>query len=177
MPLGLSVGDSIDTTTIHLDRVSLVRYAGASGDFNPIHFRDDVAASVGLPGVLAHGMLTMGFAVQPLMNFLGARGRLADYGVRFTRPIVVDPTSGADVTIETKVGAVMDDAIRFDLTVTFNGETVLGKAQAHGVDVGQQAGLVIGKQSNLRGQVTVRHAPCDLAGVAELTSQLAQYAA
>jgi hypothetical protein len=64
------------------------------------------------------------------MNYLGARGRLADYGVRFTRPIVVDPDSGADVTIETKVGAVMDDAIRFDLTVTFNGETVLGKAQA-----------------------------------------------
>jgi acyl dehydratase len=126
---GVNVGDVVATRTIHLDRGSLVRYAGASGDFNPIHYRDDVAASVGLPGVLAHGMLTMGFAVQPLLDFLGMRGRIADYGVRFTRPIVVDPESGADVTIETKVGAIVDDAIRFDLTVTYEGETVLGKAQ------------------------------------------------
>lgn len=129
MLAGVSVGDVVATRTIHLDRGSLVRYAGASGDFNPIHYRDDVAASVGLPGVLAHGMLTMGFAVQPLSDFLGTRGRIADYGVRFTRPIVVDPVNGADVTIETKVGAIVDDAIRFDLTVTFEGDTVLGKAQ------------------------------------------------
>ena len=129
MLAGVSVGDVVATRTIHLDRGSLVRYAGASGDFNPIHYRDDVAASVGLPGVLAHGMLTMGFAVQPLLDFLGTRGRIADYGVRFTRPIVVDPEHGAEVTIETKVGAVVDDAIRFVLTVTFGGETVLGKAQ------------------------------------------------
>ena len=129
MLAGVSVGDVVATRTIHLDRGSLVRYAGASGDFNPIHYRDDVAASVGLPGVLAHGMLTMGLAVQPLSDFLGTRGRIADYGVRFTRPIVVDPEKGADVVIETKVGAIVDDAIRFDLTVTFEGDTVLGKAQ------------------------------------------------
>lgn len=129
MLAGVNVGDVVATRTIHLDRGSLVRYAGASGDFNPIHYRDDVAASVGLPGVLAHGMLTMGLAVQPLSDFLGTRGRIADYGVRFTRPIVVDPEHGADVTIETKVGAIVDDAIRFDLTVTFEGDTVLGKAQ------------------------------------------------
>lgn len=129
MLAGVSVGDVVDTRTIHLDRGSLVRYAGASGDFNPIHYRDDVATSVGLPGVLAHGMLTMGLAIQPLSDFLGTRGRIADYGVRFTRPVVVDPEHGADVTIETKVGAVVDDAIRFDLTVTFEGDTVLGKAQ------------------------------------------------
>lgn len=129
MLAGVNVGDVVATRTIHLDRGSLVRYAGASGDFNPIHYRDDVAASVGLPGVLAHGMLTMGFAVQPLSDFLGTRGRIADYGVRFTRPIVVDPEHGADVTIETKVGAIVDDAIRFDLTVTYEGDTVLGKAQ------------------------------------------------
>ncbi|MFM2412121.1 MAG: hypothetical protein RLZZ587_454 [Actinomycetota bacterium] len=129
MLAGVSVGDVVATRTIHLDRGSLVRYAGASGDFNPIHYRDDVAASVGLPGVLAHGMLTMGLAVQPLSDFLGTRGRIADYGVRFTRPILVDPENGADVVIETKVGAIVDDAIRFDLTVTFEGDTVLGKAQ------------------------------------------------
>lgn len=129
MLAGVSVGDVVATRTIHLDRGSLVRYAGASGDFNPIHYRDDVAASVGLPGVLAHGMLTMGLAIQPLSDFLGTRGRIADYGVRFTRPIIVDPETGADVMIETKVGAIVDDAIRFDLTVTFEGDTVLGKAQ------------------------------------------------
>lgn len=129
MSTGFTVGDVVTSSTVHLDRGSLVRYAGASGDFNPIHYRDDVAAQVGLPGVLAHGMLTMGLAVQPVLEFLGTKGRVVDYGVRFTRPIIVDPVDGADVTIETKVGAVMDDAVRFDLTVTYGGETVLGKAQ------------------------------------------------
>jgi len=129
MTTGLTVGETISTITIHLDRGSLVRYAGASGDFNPIHYRDDIAQSVGLPGVLAHGMLTMGLAIQPALEFLGTSGRVIDYGVRFTRPVLVDAESGADVTVETKVGAVMDDAARFDLTVTFGGETVLGKAQ------------------------------------------------
>lgn len=129
MTTGLIVGDIVATNTVHLDRGSLIRYAGASGDFNPIHYRDDVAKSVGLDGVLAHGMLTMGLAVQPVLNFLGTKGRLIDYGVRFTRPVFVDAVTGADVTVEVKVGAVMDDAARFDLTVTYGGETVLGKAQ------------------------------------------------
>ncbi len=61
----LAVGDVVAERSVHLTRDSLVHYAGASGDFNPIHYRDDVAASVGLPGVLAHGMLTMGQAVRP----------------------------------------------------------------------------------------------------------------
>jgi acyl dehydratase len=129
MTTGLTVGEVVATNTVHLDRGSLVRYAGASGDFNPIHYRDDVAQSVGLDGVLAHGMLTMGLAVQPVLDFLGTKGRLIDYGVRFTRPVFVDAATGADVTVEVKVGAVMDDAARFDLTVTYGGETVLGKAQ------------------------------------------------
>lgn len=129
MTTGLTVGDVVATNTVHLDRGTLVRYAGASGDFNPIHYRDDVAQSVGLHGVLAHGMLTMGLAVQPVLEFLGTKGRLIDYGVRFTRPVFVDAIAGADVTVEATVGAVMDDAARFDLTVTFGGETVLGKAQ------------------------------------------------
>lgn len=129
MTTGLTVGDVVATNTVHLDRGTLVRYAGASGDFNPIHYRDDVAQSVGLQGVLAHGMLTMGLAVQPVLEFLGTKGRLIDYGVRFTRPVFVDAIAGAEVTVEAKVGAVMDDAARFDLTVTFGGETVLGKAQ------------------------------------------------
>ncbi len=126
---GITVGDVVAEQTFDLDRGSLVRYAGASGDFNPIHYRDDVAAAVGLPGVLAHGMLTMGFAVQPVMDWLGSRGRVVDYGVKFTRPVVVDPETGAQVTVVAKVGALLDDAARIDLTVTYNDETVLGKAQ------------------------------------------------
>ena len=125
----LAVGDVVAERTILFTRDTLVRYAGASGDFNPIHYRDDVAARVGLPGVLAHGMLTMGLAVETIVEWLGDSGRILDYGVRFTRPVVVDPESGADVTVTAKVGAVDDDALRIDLTVASGETTVLGKAQ------------------------------------------------
>jgi acyl dehydratase len=128
----LSVGDIVAEKTFSLSRDSLVRYAGASGDFNPIHYRDDVAVSVGLPGVLAHGMLTMGFAVQPVVDWAGDPGRVTDYQVKFTRPVLVDPVDGAIVTVVAKVGVLDTDAAtaRIDLTVTFEGQTVLGKAQA-----------------------------------------------
>jgi acyl dehydratase len=125
----LAVGDVVAEASFPLTRDSLVRYAGASGDFNPIHYRDDVAHSVGLPGVLAHGMLTMGFAVQPVVDWLGDPGKVLDYQVKFTRPVVVDPETGAVVTVVAKVGAVEDAALRIDLTVTFGEQTVLGKAQ------------------------------------------------
>jgi acyl dehydratase len=125
----LQVGEIVAERSVHLTRESLVRYAGASGDFNPIHYRDDVAASVGLPGVLAHGMLTMGLAIETLVPWLGDSGRILEYGVRFTRPVVVDPETGADVTVVAKVGAVDDAGIRIDLTVSHGDTTVLGKAQ------------------------------------------------
>ncbi len=124
------VGEIVAEKTYVLTRDSLVRYAGASGDFNPIHYRDDVAESVGLPGVLAHGMLTMGFAVQPVVEWIGDSGKILDYQVRFTRPVAVDPKDGATVTVVAKVGALTDAEIRIDLTVTFADQTVLGKAQA-----------------------------------------------
>jgi len=125
-----AVGDVVAERDIHLTRESLVRYAGASGDFNPIHYRDDVAAEVGLPGVLAHGMLTMGLAAAALGPWLADTGRIAEYGVRFTRPVVVDPVDGADLHVVATVGAVDAETARIDLTVTFAGATVLGKAQA-----------------------------------------------
>ncbi|WP_157155140.1 MULTISPECIES: MaoC family dehydratase [unclassified Diaminobutyricimonas] len=125
----LTVGDIVAERTFPLTRDSLVRYAGASGDFNPIHYRDDVAAAVGLPGVLAHGMLTMGLAVQPVVDWLGDPGKVVDYQVKFTRPVVVDPDLGAVVTVIAKVGVIDDDGARIDLTVTYAGQTVLGKAQ------------------------------------------------
>lgn len=125
----MNVGDIVAEATYPISRDSLVRYAGASGDFNSIHYRDDIAASVGLPGVLAHGMLTMGLAVQPVVDWLGTRGTITEYGVRFTRPVVVDPVDGATVKVVAKVGAVDETGARIDLTVTYNDETVLGKAQ------------------------------------------------
>lgn len=123
------VGDIVAERAVHLTRESLVRYAGASGDFNPIHYRDDVAARVGLPGVLAHGMLTMGIAIGTVEEWLGDSARIVEYGVRFTRPVLVDPESGADVHVSVKVGAVDDGGIRLDLAVTSADTTVLGKAQ------------------------------------------------
>ena len=127
----LAVGDVVAERSFPLTRDSLVRYAGASGDFNPIHYRDDIAASVGLPGVLAHGMLTMGLAVQPVVDWAGDPGRITDYQVRFTRPVVVDPEVGAVVDVTAKVGQ-LDEAsaiARIDLTVKLGDDTVLGKAQ------------------------------------------------
>ena len=126
----LTVGDVVTERTVHLTRESLVRYVGASGDFNPIHYRDDVAAAVGLPGVLAHGMLTMGLAIGTIESWAGDTGRLLEYGGRFTKPVVVDPVTGADVTVVAKVGAVDDESARIDLTVSCDGTTVLVKAQA-----------------------------------------------
>ena len=91
--------------------------------------RDDVAERVGLPGVLAHGMLTMGLAVETVVPWLGDAGRIVDYGVRFTRPVVVDAESGADVVVTATVGQVDDEFLRIDLTVSAGETTVLGKAQ------------------------------------------------
>lgn len=124
-----AVGDVVAERAVHLTRESLVRYAGASGDFNPIHYRDDVAVAVGLPGVLAHGMLTMGLAVETVVPWLGDARRILEYGAKFTRPVVVDPETGADLTVVATIGAIEDDVLRIDLTVTAGGTTVLGKAQ------------------------------------------------
>ena len=125
----IAVGDIVAERWVQISRDSLVRYAGASGDFNPIHYRDDVASAVGLPGVLAHGMLTMGLAVETIVPWLGDSGRILEYGVRFTRPVVVAPETGAQLQIVAKVGAIDEDVARIDLTVTSGETTVLGKAQ------------------------------------------------
>jgi len=128
----LEVGQVIGTTEFLLTRDSLVRYAGASGDFNPIHYRDDVAKSVGLDGVLAHGMLTMGAAVQVAVDWVGDAGKVVDYGVRFTKPVFVDAQDGAVLIVTGKIGEIDAEnrEVRIDLTATFNETAVLGKAQA-----------------------------------------------
>ena len=128
----LEVGQQIGSIEYRLTRDSLVRYAGASGDFNPIHYRDDIAKAVGLDGVLAHGMLTMGAAVQVAINWIGDPGRIVDYGVRFTKPVFVDATKGAVLIVSGKVGEidVENSIVRIDITASCADVAVLGKAQA-----------------------------------------------
>jgi acyl dehydratase len=127
----LEVGQVVAEQTFTLTRDSLVRYAGASGDFNPIHYRDDVALSVGLPGVLAHGMLTMGLSVQPVVSWLGDAGKVVDFGVRFTKPVVVPASGQAEISVKATVAVLEEESqrARIDLTTQFEENTVLGKAQ------------------------------------------------
>lgn len=127
----LAEGDVVAQRELHFTRDRLVRYAGASGDFNPIHYRDDVAQSVGLPGVLAHGMLTMGAAGSVVTDWLGTAAWVRDYQSRFTRPVPVDANEGATVAVTATVAAIDVEArtARIDLKVVFEGSTVLGKAQ------------------------------------------------
>jgi acyl dehydratase len=127
------VGAALFEQTRTVDRARLVRYAGASGDFNPIHWNERFATEVGLPGVIAHGMLTMGLAGAVLTDWLGDPGRLVSYSCRFTRPVVVPDPGEVEVSVRAVVGALDAAAgtARVDLTVSVDGATVLGKAQAH----------------------------------------------
>jgi acyl dehydratase len=129
--MSLTVGQLLPAREFHFTRDSLVRYAGASGDFNAIHYRDDVAKAVGLPGVLAHGMLTMGAAVQAVVDFLGDSGKVIDYQVRFTKPVLVDAAKGATLIVNATVVEIDETAkiARIDLSASCDGVVVLGKAQ------------------------------------------------
>lgn len=128
----LTVGDVVGTRTVEVDRARLVRYAGASGDFNPIHWNDAFAAEVGLPGVIAHGMFTMGAAVALVEDWAGGPGAVVDYQTRFTRPVPVPNPGVATLEVTGTVGAIDAEAgtVRVDLAVTFEGARVLGKTQA-----------------------------------------------
>jgi acyl dehydratase len=129
--MSLQVGQLLPAREFHFTRDSLVRYAGASGDFNAIHYRDDVAKAVGLPGVLAHGMLTMGAAVQSVVDFLGDSGKVIDYQVRFTKPVLVDAAKGPTLVVNATVVEIDETAkiARIDLSASCDGVVVLGKAQ------------------------------------------------
>ncbi|PFG18906.1 MaoC/PaaZ C-terminal domain-containing protein [Serinibacter salmoneus] len=135
----LEQGAEVFTRTVALSRDRLVRYAAASGDFNPIHYNDTVATSVGLPGVIAHGMLTMGLAGSVLTDWLeslapGGAARVRRYGTRFSRPIPVPATGEVELTVTGTVGALDADVdgvpcVRIDLRAQAAGVTVLAKAQ------------------------------------------------
>nr|WP_231712090.1 MaoC family dehydratase [Arthrobacter sp. zg-Y820] len=131
----LAPGQEIGSATLEISRADLVRYAGASGDFNPIHWNERFARSVDLPGVIAHGMFTMGAAVQLVTDWIGDPGAVIDYQTRFTRPVPVEDIEGepgAVVEVTGVIGALDADnsTARVDLTVTYDGKKVLVKAQA-----------------------------------------------
>jgi acyl dehydratase len=114
-----------------ISRFDLVRYAGASGDFNPIHWNERFAKSVGLPDVIAHGMFTMAVAIRVVTDWTGDPAAVQEYSVRFTRPVVVSDPEGATLHVEAEVRAVRDDGLLdVDLTATVDGQTVLAKARA-----------------------------------------------
>ena len=128
----VEVGTELPPLTVMLQRVNLVMYAGASGDFNPIHWNQRFAQAVGLPDVIAHGMLTMASAGRVVTDWVGDPGAVVEYGVRFTRPVVVpDDDAGATLEITATVAEKRDDnLVRVDITAKFDDATVLGKAQA-----------------------------------------------
>ena len=129
---GIAVGDEVVSETFALTRDHLVRYAGASGDFNPIHYRDDVAQKVGLDGVLAHGMLTMGLGISPVLTWLGTAGSIRSYQVRFTKPVYVPADKSTSLTSSAAVMKLPEGdstELTLSLTVTAEGgQVVLGKA-------------------------------------------------
>ncbi|MGH3416663.1 MAG: MaoC family dehydratase [Actinocrinis sp.] len=128
----LSVGDELPARSFPVRRVNLIRYAGASGDFNEIHWNERFAREVGLPNVIAHGMFTMAEAVRVVTDWTGDPSALVEYGVRFTKPVPVpDDGAGALIEVSGKVGALLDgNTVRVDLTAVSGGQKVLGRAVA-----------------------------------------------
>jgi acyl dehydratase len=129
---GVAVGLELPPLTFHITRLDLLRYAGASGDFNVIHWNERIATSVGLPNVIAHGMFTMAIAARVVTDWVQDPGAVLDYGVRFTRPVPVpDDDEGATLEVTGTVAALLDDKrVRVDLMAVHAGATVLGRAQA-----------------------------------------------
>ncbi|MGW7525262.1 MaoC family dehydratase [Streptomyces sp. NPDC054783] len=128
----VEVGTELPAQTFPVTRATLVRYAGASGDFNPIHWNEKFAKEVGLPDVIAHGMFTMAEAIRVVTDWTGDPGAVVEYGVRFTKPVVVpNDDKGALIEVSGKVAAKLDDnTVRVDLMATSDGQKVLGMSRA-----------------------------------------------
>ena len=127
----VSVGDLVGPVTVPVGRSTLVGYAGASGDQNPIHQDEAFARSVGLPDVIAHGMWTMGASATVVTDWAGDAGRVVEFGTRFTKPVVV-PVSGTELVVQGVVKAVDAETgrVTVDVTTTCEGAKVLGRCVA-----------------------------------------------
>jgi acyl dehydratase len=128
----VEVGTELPAQSFPVTRATLVQYAGASGDFNPIHWNEAFATSVGLPDVIAHGMFTMAEAVRVVTDWVVDPGAVVEYGVRFTKPVVVpNDETGAVIEVTGKVAAKLDDRrVRVDLVASSAGQKVLGMSRA-----------------------------------------------
>ncbi|WP_327369291.1 MaoC family dehydratase [Streptomyces sp. NBC_01217] len=128
----VEVGTELPAQSFPVTRATLVQYAGASGDFNPIHWNERFAREVGLPDVIAHGMFTMAEAIRVVTDWAGDPGAVVEYGVRFTKPVVVpNDDKGALIEVSAKVAALLDDRqVRVDLTAMSEGKKVLGMSRA-----------------------------------------------
>ncbi|TXS50586.1 dehydratase [Streptomyces sp. uw30] len=128
----VEVGTELPARSFPVTRATLVQYAGASGDFNPIHWNEKFAKEVGLPDVIAHGMFTMAEAIRVVTDWTGDPAAVVEYGVRFTKPVVVpNDDQGATIEVSGKVAAKLDDnKVRVDLTVVSEGRKVLGMSRA-----------------------------------------------
>ncbi|MDX3236114.1 MaoC family dehydratase [Streptomyces sp. ME03-5709C] len=130
----VEVGTELPARSFPVNRAALVQYAGASGDFNPIHWNEKFAKEVGLPDVIAHGMFTMASAVRVVTDWAGDPGAVVEYGVRFTKPVLVpNDETGALIEVSAKVAAKLDDderTVRVDVTAVSAGQKVLGMSRA-----------------------------------------------
>jgi acyl dehydratase len=133
---GVEIGTNLPSLSVRFTRERLVRYAGASTDFNPIHYSEHFARQVGLPGVIAHGMLTMGTALRVVTNWVGDPSRVISYAVRFARPVVVpDDADGVEVEFSGSVSAIDGSLVTISIEAISDGQRVLGAARAE-VDLG-----------------------------------------
>ncbi|MFC8130700.1 MaoC family dehydratase [Streptomyces sp. NPDC057302] len=128
----VEVGTELTAQSFPVTRATLVRYAGASGDFNPIHWNEKFAVDVGLPDVIAHGMFTMAEAIRVVTDWVGDPAAVVEYGVRFTKPVVVpNDDKGALIEVSAKVAQKLDDnRVRVDLVAMSEGQKVLGMSRA-----------------------------------------------
>jgi acyl dehydratase len=126
----IEVGTEIPSKVFYLDRALLKQYADASGDQNPIHQNEEFALSVGLPNVIAHGMLTMALVGKYVSDFAGGSANVLEYGARFTKPVIVPAGEKVDLTVSATITEVSDGKISLSLSATSAGVKVLGMAKA-----------------------------------------------
>jgi acyl dehydratase len=126
----IEVGADLPEKIFYLDRELLKRYADASGDQNPIHQNEEFAVSVGLPNVIAHGMLTMALVGKYVSDFAGGSANVVEFGARFTKPVIVPAGQKVDLTVSATVAEISEGKISITLSATSAGVKVLGMAKA-----------------------------------------------
>lgn len=126
----IEIGSELPERIFHINRALLKRYADASGDQNPIHQNEEFAISVGLPNVIAHGMLTMALVGKYVSDFAGGSAKVAEFGARFTKPVIVPKDTEVDLTVTASVAEITESTITLNLSATSAGVKVLGMAKA-----------------------------------------------